>query len=64
MQAGKLQEGDALVRSQARIAALTRQVEQIGDHILSGQEREASLNQLRQSLFWIQIWQLILLVMI
>ena len=63
MQAGKLQEGEALVRSQARIAALTRQVEQIGDHILSGQEREASLNQLRQSLFWIQIWQLILLVM-
>mgnify|MGYP000997172820 FL=1 len=38
-------------------------MEQIGDHILSGQEREASLNQLRQSLFWIQIWQLILLVM-
>jgi GGDEF domain-containing protein len=42
---------------------LTHQVEQIGDQILSGQEREASLNQLRQSLFWIQIWQLILLVM-
>ena len=38
-------------------------MEQIGDQILSGQEREASLNQLRQSLFWIQIWQLILLVM-
>lgn len=63
IQAGVLQEGEALDRSQARIAELTRQVEQIGDQILSGQEREASLNQLRQSLFWIQIWQLILLVM-
>lgn len=63
IQAGALQEGEALDRSQARIAELTRQVEQIGDQILSGQEREASLNQLRQSLFWIQIWQLILLVM-
>ncbi|MCE9945322.1 MULTISPECIES: GGDEF domain-containing protein [Aeromonas] len=63
IQAGALQEGKALDRSQARIAELTRQVEQIGDQILSGQEREASLNQLRQSLFWIQIWQLILLVM-
>ncbi|WP_393937379.1 GGDEF domain-containing protein [Aeromonas rivipollensis] len=63
MQAGALQEGEALDRSEARIAELTLQVEQIGDQILSGQEREASLNQLRQSLFWIQIWQLILLVM-
>lgn len=63
IQAGALQEGEALDRSQARIAELTREVEQIGDQILSGQEREASLNQLRQSLFWIQIWQLILLVM-
>ncbi len=63
MQAGALQPGEALDRSLIRIAELTRQVEQIGDQILSGQEREASLNQLRQSLFWIQIWQLILLVM-
>jgi len=63
MQAGALQQGEALDRSLVRIAELTRQVEQIGDQILSGQEREASLNQLRQSLFWIQIWQLILLVM-
>ncbi|WP_454009889.1 diguanylate cyclase domain-containing protein [Aeromonas sp. Marseille-Q7275] len=63
MQAGALQQGEALDRSLIRIAELTRQVEQIGDQILSGQEREASLNQLRQSLFWIQIWQLILLVM-
>ncbi|WP_429107768.1 diguanylate cyclase domain-containing protein [Aeromonas media] len=63
MQAGELQQGEALDRSLIRIAELTRQVEQIGDQILSGQEREASLNQLRQSLFWIQIWQLILLVM-
>nr|WP_236661585.1 GGDEF domain-containing protein [Aeromonas media] len=63
MQAGVLQQGEALDRSLVRIAELTRQVEQIGDQILSGQEREASLNQLRQSLFWIQIWQLILLVM-
>ena len=63
IQAGALQEGEALDRSQARIAELTRQVAQLGDQILSGQEREASLNQLRQSLFWIQIWQLILLVM-
>ncbi|MFM5508162.1 diguanylate cyclase domain-containing protein [Aeromonas rivipollensis] len=63
MQTGVLQQGEALDRSLVRIAELTRQVEQIGDQILSGQEREASLNQLRQSLFWIQIWQLILLVM-
>ena len=63
IQAGALQEGKALDQSLARIAGLTRQVELIGDQILSGQEREASLNQLRQSLFWIQIWQLILLVM-
>ncbi|WP_254204340.1 diguanylate cyclase [Aeromonas sp. FDAARGOS 1415] len=63
IQAGALQEGKALNQSLARIAGLTRQVELIGDQILSGQEREASLNQLRQSLFWIQIWQLILLIM-
>ena len=52
IQAGALQEGKALNQSLARIAGLTRQVELIGDQILSGQEREASLNQLRQSLFW------------
>lgn len=63
VQAGALQKGEALDRALVRIADLTRQVELIGDQILSGQEREASLNQLRQSLFWIQIWQLILLVM-
>ena len=62
MQAGALQEGAALDRTQARIAELTHQVEQIGNQILSGQEREASVNQIRQSLFWLQIWQLILLV--
>ncbi|MGY6036964.1 diguanylate cyclase domain-containing protein [Aeromonas sp. AE23HZ002T15] len=62
MQAGVLQEGAALDRTEARIAELTRQVEQIGEQILSGQEREASVNQLRQSLFWLQIWQLLLLV--
>ncbi|MEG0008094.1 MAG: GGDEF domain-containing protein [Aeromonas sp.] len=63
MQAGVLQEGAALDEAQARISALTDQVEQIGDQILSGQEREATVNQLRQSLFWLQIWQLILLGM-
>ncbi|MGY3931925.1 GGDEF family protein [Aeromonas encheleia] len=62
MQAGALQEGGALDRTQARIVELTHQVEQIGNQILSGQEREASVNQIRQSLFWLQIWQLILLV--
>ena len=62
MQAGALQEGAALDKTEARIAELTRQVEQIGEQILSGQEREASVNQLRQSLFWLQIWQLLLLV--
>ena len=62
MQAGALQEGAALDRTHARIAELTHQVEQIGNQILSGQEREASVNQIRQSLFWLQIWQLILLV--
>ncbi|MGL5814623.1 MAG: diguanylate cyclase domain-containing protein [Aeromonas sp.] len=62
MQAGALQEGAVLDRTEARIAELTRQVEQIGEQILSGQEREASVNQLRQSLFWLQIWQLLLLV--
>nr|WP_277605136.1 GGDEF domain-containing protein [Aeromonas sp. MR16] len=62
MQAGALQEGEALDRIQTNLAELTRQVEQIGEHILSGQEREASVNQMRQSLFWLQIWQLILLL--
>ncbi|MFC5708448.1 GGDEF domain-containing protein [Aeromonas eucrenophila] len=62
MQAGALREGAALDRIQANLAELTRQVEQIGEHILSGQEREASVNQMRQSLFWLQIWQLILLL--
>lgn len=62
MQAGALREGAALEQAEARIAELTRQVEQIGEHILSGQEREASVSQMRQSLFWLQIWQLILLV--
>ncbi|MGY3943790.1 GGDEF domain-containing protein [Aeromonas tecta] len=62
MQAGALQEGAALDGTQARISELTRQVERIGDQILSGQEREDSVNQIRQSLFWLQIWQLVLLV--
>lgn len=62
MQAGELREGETLDRIQAKLAELTRQVEQIGEHILSGQEREDSVNQMRQSLFWLQIWQLILLV--
>lgn len=63
MQSGELKRGKALDLALVRLTGLTHQVEQIGDQILSGQEREASLNQLRQSLFWIQIWQLILLVM-
>lgn len=62
MQAGVLQAGPALDNTQARISELTHQVERIGDQILSGQEREDSVNQIRHSLFWLQIWQLILLV--
>lgn len=62
MQAGSLQEGEALDRIQANMIGLSHKVEQIGEYILSGQEREASVNQMRQSLFWLQIWQLVLLV--
>ncbi|WP_434668286.1 diguanylate cyclase domain-containing protein [Aeromonas sp. NJAU223] len=62
MQAGALQNDATLDQIESRIAALTQQVEQIGEQILSGQEREESVNKLRQSLFWLQIWQLLLLV--
>ncbi|ATL99876.1 GGDEF domain-containing protein [Aeromonas sp. CA23] len=62
IQAGQLREGAELEQLQSQIAEQTRQIEQIGDQILSSQEREASVNQIRSSLFWLQIWQLILLV--
>ncbi|MCE9933372.1 hypothetical protein LZ632_07235 [Aeromonas salmonicida] len=47
---------------QTRIAEQTHQIGVVGDRILSSQEREASVNQIRSSLFWLQICQLILLV--
>ncbi|HDX8356354.1 TPA: diguanylate cyclase [Aeromonas hydrophila] len=62
MEAGALQEGAELARLQEAIASQTRLIEQIGDQILSGQERERSVSQIRSSLFWLQIWQLILLL--
>ncbi|WP_421348456.1 diguanylate cyclase domain-containing protein [Aeromonas veronii] len=62
MEAGALREGAELARLQEVIASQTRLVEQIGDQILSGQEREHSVSQIRNSLFWLQIWQLILLL--
>ncbi|WP_429099218.1 diguanylate cyclase domain-containing protein [Aeromonas veronii] len=62
MEAGALREGAELARLQEAIASQTRLVEQIGDQILSGQEREHSVSQIRNSLFWLQIWQLILLL--
>ncbi|PXV53854.1 GGDEF domain-containing protein [Aeromonas veronii] len=62
MEAGALREGAELARLQEAIASQTRLIEQIGDQILSGQEREHSVSQIRNSLFWLQIWQLILLL--
>ncbi|MGL6309943.1 diguanylate cyclase domain-containing protein [Aeromonas veronii] len=62
MEAGALHEGAELARLQEAIASQTRLIEQIGDQILSGQEREHSVSQIRNSLFWLQIWQLILLL--
>ncbi|HEA3129076.1 TPA: diguanylate cyclase [Aeromonas hydrophila] len=62
IEAGALQEGAELARLQEAIASQTRLIEQIGDQILSGQERERSVSQIRSSLFWLQIWQLILLL--
>ncbi|WP_429070101.1 diguanylate cyclase domain-containing protein [Aeromonas dhakensis] len=62
MAAGELREGAQLVRLQEAIASQTRLIEQIGNQILSGQERERSVSQIRSSLFWLQIWQLILLL--
>ncbi|MCO4207961.1 GGDEF domain-containing protein [Aeromonas hydrophila] len=62
MEAGALREGAELARLQEAIASQTRLIEQIGDQILSGQERERSVSQIRSSLFWLQIWQLILLL--
>lgn len=62
MEAGGLREGAELARMQEAIASQTHLIEQIGDQILSGQERERSVNQIRSSLFWLQIWQLILLL--
>lgn len=62
MVAGELREGAQLARLQEEIASQTRLIEQIGNQILSGQERERSVNQIRSSLFWLQIWQLILLL--
>ena len=48
VQAGALQRARPSIGRWSGIADLTRQVELIGDQILSGQEREASLSQLRQ----------------
>jgi diguanylate cyclase (GGDEF)-like protein len=62
MEAGALREGAELARLQEAIANQTHLIEQIGDQILSGQERERSVSQIRSSLFWLQIWQLILLL--
>ncbi|MEZ6973162.1 MULTISPECIES: diguanylate cyclase domain-containing protein [unclassified Aeromonas] len=62
MVAGELREGAQLARLQEAIASQTRLIEQIGNQILSGQERERSVSQIRSSLFWLQIWQLILLL--
>ncbi len=62
MEAGALREGAELARLQDAIASQTHLIEQIGDQILSGQERERSVSQIRSSLFWLQIWQLILLL--
>ncbi|MFM5549773.1 diguanylate cyclase domain-containing protein [Aeromonas veronii] len=62
MEAGALREGAELSRLQEAIVSQTRLIEQIGDQILSGQEREQSVSQIRNSLFWLQIWQLILLL--
>ncbi|WP_368206657.1 diguanylate cyclase [Aeromonas sp. s5] len=62
MAAGELREGAQLARLQEAIASQTRLIEQIGNQILSGQERERSVSQIRSSLFWLQIWQLILLL--
>ncbi|QWL69811.1 GGDEF domain-containing protein [Aeromonas hydrophila] len=62
MEAGALREGAELARLQEAIASQTHLIEQIGDQILSGQERERSVSQIRSSLFWLQIWQLILLL--
>ncbi|WP_368151084.1 diguanylate cyclase [Aeromonas sp. R2-4] len=62
MEVGALREGAELARLQEAIASQTRLIEQIGDQILSGQEREHSVSQIRNSLFWLQIWQLILLL--
>lgn len=62
MAAGELREGAQLARLQEEIASQTRLIEQIGNQILSGQERERSVSQIRSSLFWLQIWQLILLL--
>ncbi|MBL0453882.1 diguanylate cyclase domain-containing protein [Aeromonas veronii] len=62
MESGALREGAELARLQEAIASQTRLIEQIGDQILSGQEREHSVSQIRNSLFWLQIWQLILLL--
>ncbi|KWR69090.1 sensor domain-containing diguanylate cyclase [Aeromonas hydrophila] len=58
MEAGALREGAELARLQETITSQTHLIEQIGDQILSGQERERSVSQIRSSLFW----QLILLL--
>ncbi|MFM5813447.1 GGDEF domain-containing protein [Aeromonas dhakensis] len=62
MAAGALREGAELARLQEAITSQTHLIEQIGDQILSGQERERSVSQIRSSLFWLQIWQLVLLL--
>lgn len=49
MEAGALHEGAELARLQEAIASQTRLIEQIGDQILSGQERERSVSQIRRA---------------
>lgn len=60
--AGSLKEGAELDRIQGRIAELTRQIEQAGEVALSMQERETSVNHIRDSQRRLQWWNLVLLL--
>ncbi|WP_420808072.1 diguanylate cyclase domain-containing protein [Aeromonas cavernicola] len=62
MTSGMLAKNSELARLQQHISASTDQIQAIGERLLSGQEQESSVSKIRHILFWVQLWQLVLLL--
>ncbi|MFM4942665.1 diguanylate cyclase domain-containing protein [Aeromonas bivalvium] len=62
MDAGTLVEGPELDRLQRRLGAASKRLEQVSRVVLTGEEREASVTEIRRNMLLLQVWQLTLLV--